>query len=217
MYCPNCGTENENGALFCTACGTRLAAPAAPVAEAPAAPVAEAPAAPVVEAPAAPVAEAPAAPVVEAPAAPAAQAPVAPQPNAFPNNNAYANTGYTPNNTYPNNNVNNNGTYPVNNTYSANNMYPNNGMYQQPVTQQQSSGLAIGSIAVAAIGFFANLLLALLGWGCGIAGLVMALSAKKKNPQDKNAKIGLILSIVTLAAAAINSVAGIILSLLGAF
>lgn len=194
MYCPNCGTENENGALFCTACGTRLAAPAAPVAEAPAAPVAEAPAAPVVE-------------------APAAQAPVAPQPNAFPNNNAYANTGYTPNNTYPNNNVNNNGTYPVNNTYSANNMYPNNGMYQQPVTQQQSSGLAIGSIAVAAIGFFANLLLALLGWGCGIAGLVMALSAKKKNPQDKNAKIGLILSVVTLAASAINSVAGIIISL----
>ena len=24
MYCPNCGTENENGALFCAKCGTRL-------------------------------------------------------------------------------------------------------------------------------------------------------------------------------------------------
>lgn len=32
MFCPNCGTKNEDGALFCGACGTRLeAAPAEPI------------------------------------------------------------------------------------------------------------------------------------------------------------------------------------------
>ncbi|MDD6480906.1 MAG: zinc-ribbon domain-containing protein [Lachnospiraceae bacterium] len=30
MFCPNCGTKNEDGALFCASCGTRLVTPTAP-------------------------------------------------------------------------------------------------------------------------------------------------------------------------------------------
>ena len=35
MFCPNCGTENEQGALFCANCGTSLAVDEAPQTEAP--------------------------------------------------------------------------------------------------------------------------------------------------------------------------------------
>lgn len=74
MFCPNCGTKNADGAVFCENCGERLTAPET----APEIPAVDGPA---VEAPAseAPVSEAPAAeaPSVEEPAAeaPAADAP----------------------------------------------------------------------------------------------------------------------------------------------
>ena len=53
MFCPNCGNQLADNALFCANCGTAISTPAqaSPVKEAPAAPVAEA-------APAAPSAEA---------------------------------------------------------------------------------------------------------------------------------------------------------------
>ena len=53
MFCPNCGNQLADNALFCANCGTAISTPAqaSPVKEAPAAPVAEA-------APAAPAAEA---------------------------------------------------------------------------------------------------------------------------------------------------------------
>lgn len=78
MFCPNCGTKNDDDALFCANCGTKLEIPA-PVAEpAPApveaAPVAEPAPAPVVEE--APVTEPAAAPVEAAPVAEPAPAPV---------------------------------------------------------------------------------------------------------------------------------------------
>ncbi len=28
MFCPNCGTQLEDGALFCGSCGAKIAAPA---------------------------------------------------------------------------------------------------------------------------------------------------------------------------------------------
>jgi len=39
MYCPNCGTKNEDDSLFCYQCGTSLAAPAQPSTPTPAQPV----------------------------------------------------------------------------------------------------------------------------------------------------------------------------------
>ena len=60
-FCPNCGTNLDDKALFCANCGQKVAAPEQPVA----------PAAPAYEAPAAPAYEAPAAPAYEQPAAPA--------------------------------------------------------------------------------------------------------------------------------------------------
>lgn len=75
MFCPNCGSQIPDGAMFCSICGEKLVKPEAPVSEP--APVAEAPVmeTPVVETP---VVEAPA----EAPAAPEApvQQPVYQQP-----------------------------------------------------------------------------------------------------------------------------------------
>ncbi len=69
MFCPNCGTKNDDDALFCANCGTKLEV-AAPVEEPAPAPVAEpAPvieAAPATEPAPAPVAEPTPAPVVEA-------------------------------------------------------------------------------------------------------------------------------------------------------
>ena len=60
-FCPNCGSQLNEGARFCAACGSPVAAPA-PVAEpapapAPAEPVYQAPAEPVYQAPAELVAE----------------------------------------------------------------------------------------------------------------------------------------------------------------
>ena len=79
-FCPNCGTQNEEGGKFCTNCGSALVneAPAAPVAEPTAAPACEAPTAPACEAPTAPACETPAAPACETPAAPACETPAAP-------------------------------------------------------------------------------------------------------------------------------------------
>ena len=81
MFCPKCGNQNPDGALFCTVCGEKLAAEAVAAVQEAAAPVVEAvqeAAAPVVEA-AAPAVEAvqeAAAPVVEAAAPAQAAAPV---------------------------------------------------------------------------------------------------------------------------------------------
>ncbi len=101
MFCANCGTKNEDGAVFCAGCGQKLeAAPAAAPAPAPVefngledeatvaayfnpatgttTPVAPAPVAP--EVVAQPVAAAPVAPAPEVVAQPVAAAPVAPAP-----------------------------------------------------------------------------------------------------------------------------------------
>ena len=84
MFCPNCGTKNDDDALFCAACGTRLevpgtAAPApAPVAEPAPAPVVEPAPAPVVEPAPAPVVEPAPAPVVEPAPAPVVEPAPAP-------------------------------------------------------------------------------------------------------------------------------------------
>lgn len=77
MFCPNCGSQNADGAAFCHECGTPLnAAPSEPVQEAP---QFDAPAEPQYEAPAEPQYEAPAEPQHEAPSQPQFVPPVPPQ------------------------------------------------------------------------------------------------------------------------------------------
>lgn len=80
MFCKYCGTQLNDDAKFCTACGKALVeepaqAPTEPVYKAPAEPVYQAPAEPVYQAPAEPVYQAPAEPVYQAPAEPVYQAP----------------------------------------------------------------------------------------------------------------------------------------------
>ncbi len=85
MFCPNCGTKNDDDALFCANCGTKLEVPT-PVAEPAPAPVETAPVAEPAPAPveAAPVAEPAPAPVEAAPVAEPAPAPVEAAPVAEP-------------------------------------------------------------------------------------------------------------------------------------
>ena len=73
--------------------------------------------------------------------------------------------------------------------------------------------LGIVSIIVGAIGIPFSLLLAITGYMFGGAGLAMAIIASKKNPFSGKAKIGLILSIITLSCAFVNSLIGFLMFL----
>ena len=76
-----------------------------------------------------------------------------------------------------------------------------------------SDGLGITSIILGAIGIPFSLLLAITGYLFGGAGLALAIISSKKNPFSNKAKVGLILSIITLTCAFVNSAIGFIMGL----
>lgn len=77
-----------------------------------------------------------------------------------------------------------------------------------------SDGLGITSIVLGAIGIPFSLLLAITGYFFGGAGLALAIISSKKNPFSNKGKVGLILSIITLTCAFVNSLMGFFLGLL---
>ena len=78
---------------------------------------------------------------------------------------------------------------------------------------KSAEGLGLAAIVIGAIGILMAWLIALLGYIFGGAGLALALVAKNKNPNCSKAKTGMILSIITLACAVINSILGILIML----
>lgn len=70
--------------------------------------------------------------------------------------------------------------------------------------QTYTAGLVVGILSIPC-----GLLIAISGWILGIVGIVI----NTKNKEDKNTKVGLILSIIGLVVSIINSIAGVILML----
>ena len=87
----------------------------------------------------------------------------------------------------------------------------NTGNYEANTSQPSSNALGIVAIVMSAIGIGLALLIALLGYIFGGAGLAMAIVEKNKKGFTKQVATGMILSIVALATALINSILGIIL------
>ena len=86
---------------------------------------------------------------------------------------------------------------------------------QQVVTPQPASnGMGIASIVLGALGIVFGLLIALLGYIFGGAGLALAITARNKNGASTLTTVGMVVSIFTLALSLVNSILGIILALL---
>ena len=68
--------------------------------------------------------------------------------------------------------------------------------------QTYTAGLVLGILSIPC-----GLLIAISGWILGIVGIVLNI----KNKEDKNTKVGLILSIIGLVVSIINSIVGAIL------
>ena len=91
------------------------------------------------------------------------------------------------------------------------NTVENIGNYEVNTAKPTSNGLEIASIVISAIGIGLALLIALLGYIFGGAGLAMAIIARTKDGFTKQVATGMILSIVALGTAVINSILGIII------
>ena len=74
-----------------------------------------------------------------------------------------------------------------------------------------SSPAASAGVVIGIIGIVAAWLLALLGYMFGGAGLICAIVAKKKNPNDKKARTALGLSLIALGCSIINSIIGVMI------
>ena len=73
--------------------------------------------------------------------------------------------------------------------------------------------MSIISIVLGAVGIPLAWLLAILGYALGGTGLALAIITMKKDVFATKPKVGLILSIITLACSVINSILGIIIML----
>ena len=93
----------------------------------------------------------------------------------------------------------------------SNNTTPNTNFSSYDSTT--SDGLGITSIILGAIGIPFSLLLAITGYLFGGAGLALAIISSKKDPFSNKARVGLILSIITLTCAFVNSAIGFIMGL----
>ena len=86
-----------------------------------------------------------------------------------------------------------------------------NETFEAKATQPTSSSLGVVAIVMGALGIVLAVLIALLGYIFGGAALAMALVAKGKAGFTKQVAAGLVLSIVALVVAVVNSILGIIL------
>ena len=96
---------------------------------------------------------------------------------------------------------------------------PNTGS-QQPATNSTIysydttiNTMSIISIILGAVGIPLAWLLAILGYALGGTGLALAIITMKKDVFATKPKVGLILSIITLACSVINSILGMIIML----
>ena len=90
---------------------------------------------------------------------------------------------------------NNNMNYNYNNNI-------NNNMNNQNNKQTYSEGLIVGLLSIPG-----GLFLAIIGWILGIIGIII--NSKKKN--EYNTTVGLVLSIIGLVFAVLNSILGVML------
>ncbi|MBQ3007619.1 MAG: zinc-ribbon domain-containing protein [Clostridia bacterium] len=101
--------------------------------------------------------------------------------------------------------------YSANSSYpSPDNMYPDNGAFQQPAAQTDQGKLSNVAVVLGAVGLVLAFLVDFIGFGCGIAGLVVSLKAMKQKKDDSKAKIGLVLSIIAIGVFVLNFIIGFI-------
>ena len=81
----------------------------------------------------------------------------------------------------------------------------------QMAERTEASSLGLVSVILGIVGIVMGLLLAFLGYAFGGGALVCALFSLKKYPGDKKGNTGMILAIVSLACAVLNSIFGIIM------
>ena len=74
-----------------------------------------------------------------------------------------------------------------------------------------SSGLGVAGVTMGALGIVLALLIALLGYIFGGAGLALSLVARSKDGFSKQAATGIVLSIIAFAVAIVNSILGMML------
>lgn len=76
--------------------------------------------------------------------------------------------------------------------------------------ENNSSKLCVSSLVLGIVGVFFSMFVPFIAYSCSIPGLAIGLK-KKKN--DYNAKAGIILNIIALAVAVVNSALGIIMTI----
>lgn len=89
---------------------------------------------------------------------------------------------------------------------NSNTMFP-----EDNINKKNADGLATAGLVVGAIGIVLAWLIALLGYIFGVLSLTLSIIAVKKTKDNKKAKIGLVLSIITFVCSLISSIIGIIL------
>ena len=78
-------------------------------------------------------------------------------------------------------------------------------------TQPSTSGLGVAAIVTGALGIVMGILIALLGYVFGGAGLAMSIIERSKNGFSKQAVAGTVVSIVALVVSLLNSILGIMM------